>query len=119
MTESKSQLELRVAATVAGEDLACGDFVALLTESVDVPSYLWDGCGVSLSPHEMVRLQLYPDEAGEPLKVFALCLPFVYAKSPGGRTVTIDTRRMQLVRLDRQCAKVVWKKLRPSTKKKR
>ncbi|MFZ5832551.1 MAG: hypothetical protein ACOY3P_20885 [Planctomycetota bacterium] len=115
-TKSESQLELRAAATVAGEDLACGDYVSLLNETVEVPSYLWDWCGASLSPHELVSLRLIPRSAGQPLKVIAVCLPFVYAKTPKGEVSTIDTRRVQLVRLDRKCAKVVWKELQASSK---
>jgi hypothetical protein len=107
-----SQLEPRAAATVAGEDLACGDYVALLNETVDFPSFLWDACGALLSPHELVRLKVIPGNAGHPLRVIAVCLPFVYAKTPSGETATIDTRRTQLVRLDRKCAKAIWKELR-------
>ena len=98
--------------TIAGEDLACGDYIVLLNETVDFPSFLWDACGASLSPHELVRLRVVPSNAGYPLRVIAICLPFVYAKTPGGETTTIDTRRTQLVRLHRKCAKVIWKELR-------
>ena len=115
-TEALSQPELRTAATVAGEDLACGDYVARLSETVDFPSFLWDACGVSLSPHELVRLRVIPNTAGHPLRVIAVCLPFVYAKTPAGETETIDMRRTRLVRLHRKCAKAIWKELRSSTK---
>lgn len=118
-TQAESQLEPRAAATVAGEDLACGDYVARLNETVDFPSFLWDACGASLSPHDLVRLKVIPDTAGYPLRVIAICLPFVYAKTPGGETVTIDTRRTQLVRLHRKCAKVIWRKLRSAPKRQR
>jgi hypothetical protein len=118
-TQTVSQLEPSAAATVAGEDLACGDYVALLNETVDLPSFLWDACGASLSPHELVRLKLIPDNAGHPLRVIAVCLPFIYARAPSGETATIDTRRTQLVRLDRKCAKVIWKKLRSARKRHR
>jgi hypothetical protein len=111
-----SQLEPRVAATIAGEDLACGDYIALLNETIDFPSFLWDACGASLSPHELVRLKVIPGNAGYPLRVIAICLPFVYAKTPSGETATIDTRRTQLVRLHRKCAKVIWKELRSAPK---
>ena len=90
-----SQLEPTAAATVAGEDLACG---------------------ASLSPHELVRLRIIPKTAGYPLRVIAICLPFVYAKTPSGKTVTIDARRTQLVRLHRTCAKAIWKELRSARK---
>ncbi len=111
-TQTVSQLEPRAAATVAGEDLACGDYVALLNETIDCPSFLWNACDASLSPYELVRLKMIPSNAGHPLRVIAICLPFVYAKTPGGETATIDTRRTQLVRLDRKCAKVIWRELR-------
>ncbi len=115
--ESTSQIELTAAATVAGEDLACGEYVSLLSETVDFPSFLWDSCGAGLSPHELVRLKVIPANAGHPLKVIAICLPFVYAKMPGGEMATIDTRRTQLVRLNRRCAKVIWKELQSRAKR--
>jgi hypothetical protein len=118
-TEALSQLELRVAATIAGEDLACGDYVALLNETIDFPSFLWNASDTRLSPHELVRLKFIPANAGSPLRVIAVCLPFVYAKMPGGETMTIDTRRAQLVKLHRKSAKVVWKALSSAAKQDR
>jgi hypothetical protein len=109
--DSTSKIELSAAATVAGEDLAGGDYVSLLNETVGFPSFLWDSCGAALSPHELVHLKVIPANAGHPLKVIAVCLPFVYAATPAGEMATIDTRRTQLVRLNRRCAKVIWKKL--------
>jgi len=114
--ESTSRKSLTAAATVAAEDLACGDYVSLLNETVDFPSFLWDSCGATLSPHELVRLKVIPVTAGRPLKVIAICLPFVYAKMPGGKMSTIDTRRTQLVRLNRKCARVIWKELQSHAK---
>jgi hypothetical protein len=64
-----------------------------------------------LSPHELVRLKMIPANAGQPLRVIAICLPFVYARTPSGEMATIDTRRAQLVRLHRKCAKTIWKEL--------
>jgi len=115
-TETASRLEPTAAATVAGEDLDCGDYVSLLNETVEFPSFLWDACGTSLSPHEPVRLRLIPGNAGQPLKVVAVCLPFVYAKTPSGEMATLDVRRTQLVRLPRKCAKAVWKELQSAAK---
>ncbi|MFZ5828462.1 MAG: hypothetical protein ACOY3P_00150 [Planctomycetota bacterium] len=37
-TRCESQLELRAAATVASEELACGDSVSLLNETIEVVS---------------------------------------------------------------------------------
>ena len=117
--KTKITLTTKLARTVAGEDLVQGDFVATMMERVDVPSYVWNNSGYELSPHELVSLQLTPENAGQPLKVFAICLPFVYVKTAHGGTMTIDTRTMRLVRLGRQCAKVVWKQLRPKRKRRK
>jgi len=68
----------------------------------------------SSAGHRMTKV--IPNTAGHPLRVIAVCLPFVYAKTPSGETMTIDTRRTQLVRLHRKSAKVVWKELRSTTR---
>jgi hypothetical protein len=115
-TDTLRRLEPSVAATIAGEDLACGDYVARLNETIAYPSFLWDAFGSSLSPHELVRLRIIPDTAGYPLRVIAVCLPFVYVKTPGGETTPIDTRRIQLVKLHRKSAKAIWKRLRSKPK---
>jgi len=114
--DTKPESQLTTAATVAGEDIACGDYVSSLTEIAAFPSFLWDSCGAVLSPYELVRLQIIPANAGQPLKVIAICLPFVYAKRPNGELATIDTRRIQLVRLNHRCAKAVWKELKSRAK---
>ncbi len=114
-TESTIKVETTTAATVAGEDLACGDYVSLLTETVELPSFLWNCSDLMLSPHELVRLKVIPSQAGQPLKVMAICLPFVYAKTSAGEMTTLDIRRAQLVRLDRRCAKSIWKQLQSRT----
>lgn len=113
---SAAQLETTVAATVAGEDVNCGDFVAVLSVVYEVPSYMWDSCESVLPAQELVRLKMIPSDAGIPLKVQAICLPFIYAKNAAGEFSTLDVRRQQIVRLDRQAAKEVWKSLRSAGK---
>ncbi|MEZ5944953.1 MAG: hypothetical protein R3C18_26510 [Planctomycetaceae bacterium] len=110
--KAKSSPEPTVAATVAGEDIVGGDYVAILTQTFDVPSYFWNGCLTSLLPEETVRLKLIPETAGLPLKVVAVCLPFIYTTTPFGQSVTLDTRRLQLVRIDKKCAKAIWRQRR-------
>lgn len=114
-----THLETTLAASVAGEDITCGDFIAVMNEVVELPSYLWSGCDISLPSDEPVRLRFLPCDAGEPRKVIAVCLPFVYAKKPNGSVVTLDVRRYQLLRLDRVCARAAWKARKPSKKRRR
>ena len=105
-----------VAATVFGEDVNCGDYVALLNVTCELPSYLWDDCQATLPPQELMRLRFIPDDAGVPLKVFAVCLPFVYAKRANGELKTLDLRLQQIVRLSPVCAKRVWNALKTAKK---
>ena len=41
-TSVDSEFVTTVAATVAGEDLRCGDFITLLNATFEIPSYMWD-----------------------------------------------------------------------------
>ena len=116
---TQPDLETTVAARVAGEDIACGDFVAVMNEIVELPSFLWGCSGVSLAPDEPVRIRYVASDAGQPYKVIGVCLPFVYAKTHRGRVVVIDTRQRQLVRLDQDCARAVWQTMKASLKKAR
>jgi hypothetical protein len=99
-----------LAAVVAPEDLCCGDYVAVLNEVAELPSFFW--CDTPTSErHEPVRMRCLPSKGGAPLKIKAICLPFVFVKSPSGKGETLDIRRTQLARLDKRYGKTVWKAL--------
>ncbi len=100
-----------VAATVAPEDLRRGDFVAVLSQIVELPTFLWDDI-LPNSRDELVRIRYLPTDDRVPLKVKAICLPFVFVKSPSDQYQTMDIRLANLVRLHRAYAKKVWKRLR-------
>ena len=118
-TTTETNYQTTVAARVAGEDIKQGDYVTVLNEIVELPSFLWSCSGSTLPADEPVRIRYMPSDAGQPFKVVAVCLPFVYTKRPKGGTKTFDTRQNQLVRLDPDSGHAVWKRLRKSLKKKR
>jgi hypothetical protein len=99
-----------LASILAPEDLRCGDYVAVLDEIVEVPSWLW--CDSSTDAESTKRFRCRAEDGGVPLKVKAICLPFVFVKSAQRQNRTIDVRQYQLVRLDRHYARTVWKQLR-------
>ena len=103
------------AATVAPEDLRRGDFVAVLSEIVELPTFLWfetlPGC-----QEELVRVRRLPTDDRTPLKVKAICLPYVFVKLPSGGCRTLDIRLSSLARLEKDYAKVVWKALKASSR---
>lgn len=111
-TTSETDFRTTVAARVAAEDIKAGDFVTVLNEIIEMPSYLWNCSGIPISPEELVRIRYLPQNAGQPFKVVAVCLPFVYVKRPQGEIATFDTRQHQLVRLDRESVRKVWNIMR-------
>jgi hypothetical protein len=110
-TDVSTSENITTAASVAPEDLKCGDFVAILNEVIEVPSYLWVN-SVTIERDTVVRVRLIPSGSGTPLKVKAICLPFVFVKPPTGEFETIDIRRVQLVRLNEAYGRSVRKGLR-------
>jgi hypothetical protein len=111
--------QMTVAARIAGEDLKRGDFVTVLNELREWPSFMWSCTGLSMAADELVSIRHMPFDAGEPHKVIAVCLPFVYVKRTKGKVFPIDTRQQQLVRLDPANARLVWKLMVKKSKKKK
>lgn len=101
---------------LAPEDVRCGDFVSVLYEIIDVPSYLWT-CDVHvLPPAEPVRMKWRTGLCGLPLKVKAISLPFVYARKPCGEYCTLDLRQHVIARLGNHYAHTVWKAMNKQAK---
>ncbi len=108
-----------LARPIAAEDLNRGDFVAVLCEVTEFPSFLWhDNLGLQ-SPHQPVRIQWQGRYNQTPLRVKGLCLPYVFVKSAHGLYETLDVRQCQLARLSPRYAKRVWKLLRNKNKRRK
>ena len=113
-TETQSNNDL--SKTLAAEDVRCGDFVSVLYEIIDVPSYMWSCDSHVLPPDQPVRLKWRTNACGVPLKVKAISLPFVYVRKPCGEHCTLDLRQHALVRLGRTYARTVWKTMSKKAK---
>lgn len=98
-----------LASTLAPEDVRVGDFVTLLQVTYEVPSYLWCADATLLEREVPVRLPWLPECGGMPLKVKAVCLPFVLVKLPTGEKQALDVRRCRLARLKDSYAAAAWK----------
>jgi hypothetical protein len=106
-TETRNEL----AKTLAAEDVRRGDYVSVLYEIVEFPSFFWCSDSWALPPDQPVRLKWRTADCGLPLKVKAVCLPFVFVKKPCGEYRTLDLRHHVLVRLTPQYGRAVWKAL--------
>ncbi len=111
-TSLASLSEPTLAATVAPEDLRCGDIIALLNEVGEYPSFLWPLDSQMSPPDQPVRIRCRARQSGRPLRIVGICLPFVFVETPGRRFRTLDLRQCECVRLNREYARLVWKKLR-------
>lgn len=101
--------ETQAARTLAPEDLRAGDYVSLDYEILEFPSFFWCSDLQLLPPAEPVRMPWHTADCGQPLKIKAICLPYVFVKKPCGEHRTLDVRRHRLVRLAPDYARAVWK----------
>ena len=111
VVDANSEVSL-VAARVAPEDLRAGDYVAILSMIREYPSFFWCGDSDLTTREEPVRVLFRDYQSGTPLKVKAICLPFVFVKQPDGTSRSLDVRQVQLVRLSDDYANTVWKELK-------
>lgn len=98
-----------LAKALAPEDILVGDYVMVLQTVSELPSCLWAADAVTLSVDEPVRIHYLPSPVGLPLRVDAVCLPFVLVKRAVGNGEILDIRQCRLARVDRQFAKSAWK----------
>jgi hypothetical protein len=98
-----------LAASIAPEDLQRGNYVALLSVTHEYPSFFWCSDATLVPRGEPVRIPFTGSDGGIPLKIKAICLPFVFVKDPTGKHRHLDTRLCRLVRLSPSYAKSVWK----------
>ena len=111
MTSSTRQSsELACARGVAAEDLRSGDWISVLSETQEDPAWLYDRDG--LSRDTVVRVQ-YLHSAGTPLRVEAICLPFVLTRTVSRVTRVLDVRLCEFGRLSKEYVRR-WKKMNPT-----
>ena len=103
---------------VAPEDLRCGDFVAVLNELAEFPSLYWCDAA-AVDPSEPVRIRFMDSDRQGPMKVKAICLPFLFVKSPTCGFQTLDVRQHDIVRVAKPYGTMVWKKLKRQLKQQR
>ena len=109
--------DVRAATVVAPEDLRIGDFVAIASQACQV--LVADG-GWPSRPR-VARVAYIPPNAGDPLKVVAVGLPFVTVKTPhawAGHEV-LDVRLVGLFRLDPAYGKASFNAIAPPGKSKK
>lgn len=108
-THQPNDTRSTLARFLAPEDVRPGDFVALLDEMHELPSFWWCLDSALQAGDRLVRLRMLPTNESLPLRVKSICLPFVLTKEPSGQSRTLDLRRCHIARLDRTFATTAWK----------
>jgi hypothetical protein len=98
-----------LARCLAPEDIQPRDYVTPLSMLAEVPSYWWCADDWSLPRDLPVTIRFITNCDGAPLRVKAICLPFVLVKQPSGQSLTLDLRKWRLARLNRRYARRAWK----------
>ena len=97
-----------LAKRLAPEDITRGQYVAVLFRSEQFT--IGGMCG---EPLRQVRFRELPMCPSTPMKVKAVCLPFVLVKSPAQEVTTIDVRVEELALLDKDYARLAFRLLGP------
>jgi hypothetical protein len=100
--------QMDVARSLAPEDLKVGEYVAITAVIHEV--YLCAQLERGYGPYEPVRLVCTECSDGAPLKVLAVCIPFVLVADGHGQRRPLDIRRLRLARLPRDYARKALKK---------
>ena len=104
---------------IAAEDLRYDDVIAILDTTYEYPTFLWSFESLSVPIDEPVRIRWLSQDPGMPLKVKAICLPFVLVMYPSKRVEALDIRQHRFVKLSETYALESWKKFRPKPEKKK
>jgi hypothetical protein len=107
--EQPSQNSSTLAKALAPEEVRTGDYVTLLHEYTEMPSYYWCNDSTLVAPDEVIRVRYLPTaDAGTPLEVQSICLPFVLVKHPSGEERPLDLRKFRVARLTKSYATRAW-----------
>jgi hypothetical protein len=116
-TEQPSLTGSTLAKMLAPEEVQAGQYVTVLHEVAEFPSFYWFCDNVFLDPEEVIRMRYLPVDGGLPLKVRSVCLPFVLVKLPTGEERPLDLRKCRVARLTQRYATRAWKACKKSKSK--
>ncbi|MEO1237658.1 MAG: hypothetical protein AAFX76_12800 [Planctomycetota bacterium] len=108
---------LAAARPVAPEDLRVGDGVTVSQATTQLLAT--DDPPPGDDRHRILTARYIPGDAGQPLRVEAVCLPFVLVSGPDKACRTLDLRRHHLARLDDAYTRRAFRRLGSNNKKKK
>ncbi len=101
--------QISLARVIAPEDLAPGIFINILHDIDESVPFL-TSCETPLTPPRVTTYVSIPQWATGPLRVLAVCLPFVLVEFDCGMKRQLDVRRASLVRVPEEYGRVAFGK---------
>jgi hypothetical protein len=117
ITMAEKTLTTRLARAIAAEDIRPGIYVAELNV---IEEHVPFACDIESMKRldGPVRLRWLPMDV-DPVKVVAVCLPYVFVRGADGDHRTVDVRRVELARLPKAYGRAVWRALREDAQRAR
>ena len=92
---------------IGPEDVRIGDY---LTVTHTTYEFIADPCaGITQDEVKPARVTVIPWDAGRPVKVVAVCLPFVLVVDASRNTDTLDLRRHRIAKLGKDYGRKAFK----------
>jgi hypothetical protein len=117
-TTQSEQLLQTVSRRLAAEDIQIGSYVTVVQQISELVSFLWIGDTSPEGREQPVMYRHTPSNSGEPYRVLAICLPFVFTEDIRGEAETFDVRQCELTQLTNGYVEAVRKKRQKSTAEK-
>ena len=95
---------------LAPEDILPNDYIVQMQVIQEFPSFYYMDEATTQDVEQPLRYASIPCDPGQPARVQAVCLPFVFVKLTTGHYVTWDVRLCRLARVSREFADQVWKR---------
>ncbi|HIE95615.1 MAG TPA: hypothetical protein EYG03_29165 [Planctomycetes bacterium] len=113
-TQSEQSLQT-VSRRLAAEDIQIGSYVTVVQQISELVSFFWMGDTPPADREQPVMYRHTPTNSGEPYRVLAVCLPFVFAEDIRGDAETFDLRQCDLTQLTDGYVAAVRQKWQKST----
>jgi hypothetical protein len=97
---------------IGPEDVRAGQYVTIAEKTWQILCIPDDACAAATAEPRIGHVSGWPDEAGWPLRVVKVCLPYVFAETAAGGHVAVDLRCHRLSRLSKSYGRAVFEATR-------
>ncbi|MFG0260719.1 MAG: hypothetical protein ACF8LK_10250 [Phycisphaerales bacterium JB041] len=104
---------VRVVRQVRADDVRVGDYVVVMHESYDFMA-----CGFGADNVRVQRVTVLPNSTEAPVRIEAVCVPFLMVRSARGECSMIDMRRVQLATVAGRFGRAVFAAMGPGRARK-